>query len=96
MLWLGSKAAKQRGCDMSLNKGNKIILAEIMGAHSPQMIRAKVKAAMQVIDASLGDDNLEIEKLKTGSEILNQAIYRLELLIKAKELAAICSEYDQE
>lgn len=59
------------------------------------MISAKIKAAMQVIDASLMNDNLDAEQLRIGSEILNRAIYRLELLLKAKELAAIFREYDQ-
>lgn len=70
---------------MSIDKRHKIIFTEIVGAHSPTAIKAKLKGAMRVISTSLAND--DIETLKIGAEMLNQAICRYELL-RVAELVA--------
>ncbi|MBJ6610964.1 MAG: hypothetical protein JG718_11450 [Candidatus Thiothrix moscowensis] len=47
---------------------------------------------MQVISKALADN--DVGSLKDGAEMLNQAIYRYELLKKAEELAEVIQEYE--
>ncbi len=77
---------------MSLDQRHKLIFSEIVGAHSPTAIKAKLKGAVQVISKALADN--DVGSLKDGAEMLNQAIYRYELLKKAEELAEVIQEYE--
>ena len=60
------------------------LTSEIMGAHSPAIIHAKMKTALMVIDQSINKN--DYISLKLGVDLMVQAFYRFELLKQAEHL----------
>jgi hypothetical protein len=77
---------------MKLDNRHKHIFKEIVGAHSPTAIKAQFRLALQAITGAMQDNN--IDAIKVGAKILNQAITRYDLLKKAEEIAEVIAEYE--